>query len=171
MGSGKSTIGEIVHKKLKRTALINTDKIKWLLSDFKRGSRDDEINFRVLLQMCEAYLQQGINLIIPQGFWKERVRTFINLAKRYKAQIYIYHLDAPKLILLKRIKSREVSKDVRVPITKSRVLKNIQKWKQKKYLSGKLFETNNFSKQRTAREILEEVLNGVGTPAKGISES
>ena len=40
MGSGKSTVGELLAKKLRRTALVNEDKIKWFISDFKRSKKD-----------------------------------------------------------------------------------------------------------------------------------
>jgi uridine kinase len=68
MGSGKTTIGRLVHSKLPRTAILSTDAIKFLISDFERGERDNAIATAVLYQMCREYIRQEINTLIPQGF-------------------------------------------------------------------------------------------------------
>ena len=36
MGSGKTTISQILHSKLKRTAYIGLDRVKRFISDFKK---------------------------------------------------------------------------------------------------------------------------------------
>lgn len=64
MGSGKSTVGAMVAKKLKRTALIHEDIIKWFISDFRRDSADNAMTTYVLKAMCKEYLRHKINLVI-----------------------------------------------------------------------------------------------------------
>ena len=159
MGAGKSTIGDLIHKKLKRTALVNNDRIKWFISDFRRNKKDNAISRKVLLQMCDAYLQQGINLVIPQPFTKNKVplRPYVNLAKKHKAELHVFHLDAPKDVLLKRIKNRQTGKDVRLPLAQSRVLRNIRVWKKERISVGKRVETDKATKGKIAKEILKEI--------------
>jgi len=91
MGSGKSTIGEILWKKLKRTVLINEDKIKWFISDFKRSKQDNAIVRSVLIEMAKEYSKKNINLIIAQGFSKTNrpLTPFIKIAKRNKSKFLL----------------------------------------------------------------------------------
>lgn len=160
MGSGKSTVGEILVKKLKRTALINEDKIKWFISDFRRCKRDNSIVRAVLIQMCKEYLKQGISLIIAQGFLRgiRPLSPFVAMAKKNKAKFVIYHFDAPKHVLLQRIKERQKSRtNVRKPIAKSRIHRNIRRWKANRYAIGKEFETEKISADKIAINILKEI--------------
>jgi predicted kinase len=157
MGAGKSTIGELLHKKLKRTALLNMDKIKWFISDYRRSKRDNRITNAVLFRMCEEYLNQGISLIIPQGFWQTRhIAPFQKLSKKFKANLFVYHLDAPTEILLERIGKRKYEKVT--PPAKSRVVKNIRSWKVGRFVLGKEFNTHLLNPGDILREILRDLV-------------
>ncbi|MSR70535.1 hypothetical protein EXS62_00640, partial [Candidatus Kaiserbacteria bacterium] len=82
MGSGKSTIGALIHKKLKRTALLSTDRVKRFVSDFKRGQRDNKIAAKIIFVMAEQYLKLGISLVVAQAFWKKAyIQPYKALAK------------------------------------------------------------------------------------------
>lgn len=154
IGAGKSTIGNLLHKKLKRTVVINTDSIKWFISDYKRGSKDNDINNDVLARMCDEYLKNKLNLVIPQGFWGDRsyINPFIKLSKKHHAKLLIYHLDAPKEILHRRVGERKYQNVS--PPSKSRVTGNIQKWKSKRMFIGKEFTTHTTSPESIVKEIL-----------------
>ncbi|MCL4392386.1 ATP-binding protein [Patescibacteria group bacterium] len=159
MGAGKSTVGELLAKRLKRTAIVNEDKIKWFISDFKRCKRDNAIVRAVLIAMCKEYLQQGINLVIAQGFSKTArpLTPFSTMAKKSGYRLFVYHLNAPKNVLLKRIKTRKTSKNVRVPIAQSRIHRNIKIWNANRYFVGKEFPTEKMSAEKIARSILKEM--------------
>lgn len=117
------------------------------------------INLAIVLRMCDEYLKQRINLVIPQGSMtgKSGIVPFIRLAKKYNARIYIYHLNAPKKILLHRINHRRIVKEARTSMTKPHIQKNIRSWKQNKYQIGRLFETDKMSKNAISQEILKQV--------------
>ncbi len=163
MGSGKSTVGDLVHKKLKRTALLSMDRIKWFISDFKRSKKDNAITNAVLFKMYEEYLKQGIDLIVTQGFWKQKGSPFVApsdfaaLAKKYKVRFYFYQLDAPKEVLLGRIKNRKPSALIRTPIAPSRLLRNIRMWKKNKYQPEKTFWSHEQSAKNIANQILKNI--------------
>lgn len=160
MGSGKSTIGEIVAKKLKRTALVNEDKIKWFISDFRRSKKDNAIVRAVMIEMCKEYLRQGISLVVAQGFFKNRrpLSPFVSMAKKSRSRLFVYHLDAPKNILLERIKGRKKLGHARTPIAKTRIHRNIRAWKANRYSVGKDFQTDKMSASKIGKEILTEVV-------------
>jgi uridine kinase len=85
MGSGKTTVATILHKKLKRTAHIGLDRIKWFISDFKRIPEDNEIIRSVVVAMTKEYLKQGISVIVEQGMRKERIETLKKIAMQNDA--------------------------------------------------------------------------------------
>ncbi|MBI2121015.1 MAG: AAA family ATPase [Parcubacteria group bacterium] len=158
MGSGKTTIGTLVHKKLKRTALVSTDRIKWFVSDFKRGAEDNKMTAEVLYAMCEEYIKHGISLLIPQGFWKkEYVDTYINLAKKHNLELFVYQLETPKEILLKRLAARPTPALATSRVPKTRILKNLKTWEENRYNLGKIFDTSKQSAEQITKAILKEV--------------
>lgn len=158
MGSGKTTIGKLLHKKLKRTARLSTDGIKFLLSDFERGERDNAITTSVLMQMYKEYVRQGINILLPQGFWKkEYIEPYIKFAKKNKLKTFIYQLEAPREVLLKRIENRPKPALAKTPVPKSRILLNLKTWEKHKYQMGKNFDTTKLSPEQVVKEILKDL--------------
>jgi len=158
MGSGKSTIGALVHKKLKRAALLSTDRIKWFISDFERGKRDNKITAKVMYAMVEEYLNQGISVLIAQGFWrKEYVDPYIKLAKEKNIDLFMYELEAPREVLLDRIQKRGKVDEARLPVPKERILKNLDTWRQNRYGIEKVFDTSKQDPEEVARYILKEL--------------
>jgi predicted kinase len=166
MGAGKSTVGDLLHKQLKRTALLNRDTVKWYVSDYDRSKKDILISNAVLMRMCDEYLKQGISLIIPQGFWKEKSRKkeyvsfsdFAQLAKKYKAKLYIYHLDAPANTLLARVKKRKPSNPTN-PFPIKRTKDNINKWKSNRFDLGETLNTEKSSTKEIVDFILSDSFN------------
>ena len=160
MGAGKSTIGELLAKKLKRTAVINEDKIKWFISDFRRSKRDNAIVRAILIEMAKEYPKHGINLVITQGFSKpyRPLTPFYEIAKKHKLKILIYHLNAPKDILLKRIWQRKRPAGAQHPrIAESRIHRNIRIWKNNRFTVGTEIQTDKIKPDEVTNLILKEL--------------
>ncbi len=158
MGSGKTTIGKILHNKLKRTAVLSTDKIKFFLSDFERGERDNAISAAVLMQMCKEYIKHNINIVLPQGFWKKGyIDPYIALAKESNLRLFVYQLEAPREVLLERIKARPKPELATTPVPEERILKNINTWEENRYNLGKVFNTKELSSEEIAGAILRDI--------------
>lgn len=163
MGSGKTTIGELIHQKLKRTALLSTDRIKWFISDFKRGPEDNALTAKVMMKMCEEYTKQGINLLIPQGFWKrEYIEPYLILAKENNLELFFYQLEANTDDLLGRIDKRGKAVLAKTPVPKSRIKNNIKTWAENRYELGKVFDTSKLTAMQVANKIVKEVKEKIG---------
>lgn len=157
MGSGKTTIGRLLHKELPRTAILSTDAIKFFISDFERGERDNAIAVSVLIQMCKEYVKQGINILLPQGFWKkEYMDPYIAFAKEHNLEIFIYQLEAPREVLLSRIAVRPTPAG-RTPVPQDRVLRNLQTWEDNKFQVGKVFNTEQLTPEDIVKLMLEDL--------------
>src|SRR3989338_1424432 len=86
MGAGKTTVAKLLHQKIKRTALLGIDRVKWTVSDFSRSSKDNAMTADVVLAMCKEYLKHGLNIILDQGFMrKEFLNPYLQLAKKERA--------------------------------------------------------------------------------------
>ena len=156
MGAGKTTISHLLHSKLPRTALLSMDKIKWILSDFQR-SEDYTLVSKVIIVMGETFLEQGCNLLIEQAFWKkEYVQPYIDLANKFKVDLYFYQLEAPMKILKGRAKGRPDTPG-KPPMTKKRIEENLKKWQENRYELGKTFDTTKFSSEEIAQLIIKDL--------------
>lgn len=151
MGVGKSTIGNLLHKSLKGSAIVNTALLKGFLSDFKGRPEEYQILVSVMLKMSEEFLNKGVDVIIPQGFWKrEYVEPYIELARKKKVKLFFYQLEASLNILQQRIKKR----DGLNPTKLAKANQNLKKWNDNRYVYGKVFNTSKL----TAKKILGIIL-------------
>jgi adenylate kinase family enzyme len=129
MGSGKTTVAQMLHKKLKRTAHIGLDRIKWFISDFKRIPQDNEIVRSVVAAMMKEYLKHNISVIVEQGMRKERIEVLKRAAKKSGARYFAYQLDAPKPLLFKRIRERPKLSD-RPRVSRARIERNYRAYQE-----------------------------------------
>ncbi len=157
MGSGKTTIGRLLHKELPRTAILSTDAIKFFISDFERGEWDNAIAAAVLMQMCKEYVRQGINILLPQGFWKkEYMDPYMSFAKEHNLEVFVYQLEASREVLLERIAARPVPAG-RNPVPQERIMKNLETWENNKFTAGKVFNTEEFTSEEIVKAILDDL--------------
>lgn len=158
MGSGKTTVGKLLHKKLKRTAILSTGAIKWFISDFERGERDNVISAAVLIQMCKEYIKHGISILLPQGFWKkEYLDPYVKLAEENNLKLFVYQLEAPKNVLLERISKRSQSGLATSPVPQERIEKNLKTWEENRYQMGKVLNTNELKPEEIVQLILKDL--------------
>jgi predicted kinase len=156
MGVGKTTVSKIIHEKINNTALLGLDKVKWLVSGFKRTVKQNEMTRSVVKAMTVEYLSHGVNVIIDQGMRKEAVKQYKELAKEHKAKFILFELEAPHQVLMHRLAGRPVTPG-RSKVSKSRINRNY-----KAYLANKgkgYFTVNAVDKspQQIAKLILKEI--------------
>lgn len=158
MGSGKTTVGESLHPRLKRTAMVGVDRIKWFVSDFRRTKEDNAIARKALLAMCAAYLKNGISILLVQGFVNdEAMAPFLKLAKRARARLLLYRLHAPREVLLRRLSQRPKAALARKPVPKTRILRNLRLHAAHRYEGATLLDTSELDPGRVADRILKDL--------------
>ena len=155
MGSGKSTVAEMLHPKMKKMAYVGVDRIKWFVSDFRRTKKDNAIARKVLIAMCDAYLKNGVGILMAHGFREyATMKPFLQLAKRRHARLFQYRLEAPRHVLLDRIAKRPKAK---LAIAKSRILRNLRAHAKFQYRGATLIDTSSMTPHQVADFILKDL--------------
>lgn len=158
MGAGKTTVSKILHPRLKRTVHLNRDNIKWWLSDYRRIKPDFHITSRVIYEMARVFLHQGVNILLEQGFWGiHNQKPYIRLAKRYGLVPLVYHIQAPLSVLKHRVHTRPRPIGERIPISRSRMLKNFKTHIFKRSRTRTIFDSSILSSREIANLILRDV--------------
>ena len=158
MGSGKTTVAKLLHEKLKRTAHLGLDRVKWFISDFKRVPADNEIVRDVIAAMAKEYLKHGINVIIEQGMRSDSIKALKKAAERQGATCFIYQLDAPKELLLKRINQRPRLAG-KPKISNTRIERNYKAHTEHKYNGAVVMDSVKFTAKQIASQILKDLSN------------
>lgn len=152
MGSGKTTIGDILHTELKRTALVNTAHIKNFVSDFESNPEDNAMTAAVMFAMCEEYVKQGISLLLPQAFWqREFVEPYIKLAGDNEIPFLMYQLEAGTATLRERVSNRPKHVDA------AKMEASFRKWEENRYELGKILNTDELSANEAAQIIRADI--------------
>jgi predicted kinase len=156
MGAGKTTVATLLHKKMKRTAYLGLDKIKWFISDFKRVPEDNEIVREVVAAMANEYLKHGISVIVEQGMRKEKIEELKRIAKKHRASYHFYQLEAPKALLFKRIQERP--RLIGKPrISMARIERNYNAYFAHKHPNASVLDAEKLTAQQLATHILRDL--------------
>jgi len=156
MGAGKTTVAKALHEKIKNTAHIGMDRIKWFVSGFNRTKTQNTMTREVVLAMAKEYLLQGVNVLVEEAMKSEQINTYKKIAKASNATFLIYQLEAPKEVLFKRIADR-IPLTGRTKVSKSRVLRNYRIYKQFKHTSGTVIDTSKMSANQVVNYILKDI--------------
>ncbi len=149
MGSGKSTISNILEKKLKKTAIIEIEDIRKLVSP-----EDNGLAWKVIYRMCEEYFNHGVSVLLKQTVAShDIVKLFLKLANRHKAKIHFYHFQAPAAELQKRINQRKKSKHV----SKSLIINNIKKHQNIEYKDAIVIDTSKTNPNQIVKMLMSNL--------------
>ena len=154
IGSGKSTIANLLKSKLKRTAMFGVEDIRRLISDFRHNREDHLLTWRIIYSMCDEYFKNGISVLLEQSYCsKENVNQFLRLAKKHKCAIGFYHLYAPRSILLERIKKQKKDREA----SKAEIISNIKKHEEMTYPDAIVIDTSEMKPAEVAKLILNDL--------------
>jgi predicted kinase len=137
--SGKSTVSELLLKKVPNLFRISLDKIKWLIGSYSKD-KHRKIAYRLTLELARNALEEGFSLIIDGcgRFDKNSNNDYKKLANEYKISYIEINIEAPIIILVKRFKARVA----RAKLVKSNISCTTVK-KMKEFYNGYLQYKNN----------------------------
>lgn len=159
MGAGKTTVTKLLHAKLKNVAHVGLDRIKWLVSGFRRTKAQNHMTREIVLAMAKEYLKQGVSVIIEQGMKQEQITIYKKLAKSAKVNFFMYKLEASKEVLFKRVAQREQLPN-RPKVTQARVLRNYRLYNlynKNSHPEAKIINTEKQSLAQIVRYILKDI--------------
>lgn len=154
MGSGKSTVADLLEDKLKRTAMLEIEDVRCLISDFQRGEVDNALVWKVIYRMCDEYFKNGVSVLLEQTVCSEDLANkFLLLAKKHRCIVRFYHLQAPKHELLKRISARKKDRHA----TKTLIASNIKKHENINYPNATIINTSELEPSEVTKFILNDL--------------
>jgi len=150
MASGKSTVAELLQTKLHKTAVLEIEDVRRLVT----GIEDNVLAWKVIYRMCDEYLKNGVSILLKQTVAShEIVDRFLELAKKHNCTIGFYHLQAPRHELLKRIKQRRKDANVSNDLMTS----NIAKHEKINYPAATVIDTSEMDAGAVAKLILRNL--------------
>ncbi len=156
MGVGKTTTANLLHTKLKKTAHLGYDYTKPFVSNFDEISGSDPMNRNVVAAMANEYLKHGINILLEEIMSADEVEVYRKMAEKYKADFWLYQLNAPETLLHKRVKTRTKKlKKSRIPT--KRIEKIRKEYLKNKYPSAHLFDSDKLSSEEIVTYILKDI--------------
>lgn len=159
MGAGKTTVAKLLHEQIKNVAHIGLDRIKWLVSGFRRNKAQNQMTREIVLAMSKEYLKQGVSVIIEQGMKQEQIGIYKKIAKAAKVNFFMYKLEASKDVLFKRVAQREQAPN-RPKVTQARVLRNYHLYNlynKDKNLTAKSINTEELKPAQILKLILKDI--------------
>ena len=158
IGSGKTTVSELLHKKLRKTALISLDKIKRLVSDYKPMHKYHQLASEVGKAMVKEYLKNGWNVIIEKAFTREKfIKKYLNFNKNKGIRVFVYQIMIPFDIAIKRVRQREKFRNQISKLSTNRIKRNYRHYDSYGYKKAKIFDSLKLKPEKIAAEILKEV--------------
>ncbi|MCK5321560.1 zeta toxin family protein [Candidatus Pacearchaeota archaeon] len=157
IGSGKSTVANLLHKKMKRTAIVRLDRIKHLFSDYIGSSEDQQLSADVGKAMTKEYIKNDINVIVEKAFTREEfLKSFIEKIEK-KSKVYIYQLHAPINLRKERVKNRLIPKDAKKRPTDKKIERNTEHFQNFRYKNAIEFDSSKLTVKQIANKILRDI--------------
>jgi dephospho-CoA kinase len=158
IGAGKTTASNLLFEKMKNVSKLSLDNVKRLYSDFDLNEQNGHrLAAEVGATMTNVYLRKGINVIVEKAFTDGRnLKSFLEKIKTKNVKTFIYQIDAPLEIRIKRVREREKVGDRR-KLPKEKIMKNHRNFTENKYLHAKVFDSSKLSSKQIVKEILKDI--------------
>ena len=157
IGSGKSTVANLLHKKMKKTIIIRLDRIKHLFSDYEGSPENQQLSADIGKAMVKECVRKNINVIVEKAFTREEfIKSFIKGLEK-KSKIYIYQLYAPIDIREKRVKNRPIPNDAKKRPTIQKIKKNTKNFENFRYKNAIEFDSSKLTAKQVTNKILKDI--------------
>lgn len=160
-GAGKTTLAKCLHPKLRRTALLQWDVLKKLISDFKPGDHDHDITGQLMRGMAQTYLKNDISLLC-EAYWgsPENMASFIEALGLPSARIFIYQLEAPHEVRVERAEAGWQSGQRNRLLSADHIKRNDAKYEQVRFPEARILDSHKHSVEQLADQILKDIAEG-----------
>lgn len=107
-GIGKSTVAEKVHNNYPLSFLVDIDALRRYISGYREHKvQSKKLSLLVSESIVETYLKSGHDVVIDKVFTDVEVADrFIELGKKYDADVYEFILNASRELVIKRAEER-----------------------------------------------------------------
>lgn len=107
-GVGKSTIAQKVHQSYPLSFLLDIDAQRRYISEYREHPAESrELVLKLSIAIVENYLQSGHDIIIDKVLTDVAVvEKFVELGKKYGAEVFEFILNTDKEILIARAEER-----------------------------------------------------------------
>jgi predicted ABC-type ATPase len=155
-GAGKTTVSDILSRRLSRVAVIGMDKIKNYISDFERGAEDNQIARDVVYAMAKEYFKHDISVVVEHPFKPDdELSRYEDLANEYSAPILKFQLFTTPELAFIRVVNRQKDSDNKIP--EERIKRNISLFKNGENDGFMAIDTSEIPSEDVAEKILEKI--------------
>lgn len=168
-GVGKTTVAKKLHTEIPFSFLLDLDEQRNFISEWREHRREASIlSFDIALSIAEACFKRDADFIIGKsildinegGRSKNVIDMFIDIGKKYKAEIYEIMLWADKQTVIERANTRGYKiKDHLTPERVGNEWENIKAFKEKRK-NAIVVDTDNLSVEGVLEKVKAIVIYG-----------
>jgi len=107
-GSGKTTVGKLLEKKILNVDYLSLDEIRRAIPDAKATAHFNQLAFDELLGKLHRAISEGNIAIIDCGLTKEKLDTLEIAVATLGVKMHKYSLSTSPEILIDRVKQRDL---------------------------------------------------------------
>lgn len=107
-GSGKTTVGKLLEKKIANADYLSLDEIRRAIPNAKATAQFNQIAFDQLLEKLNSTVSEGKVVIVDCGLTRVKLNTLEEAVAKLSVQLYKYSLNTSPEILFDRVTKRDL---------------------------------------------------------------
>jgi len=156
MAGGKTSVSQLLFKKMKRTVLLGNDHLKCFVSDYQRTKPGIPGDRKTLSEgtfaLYKIFIDKDFSIILDNFFIeKSELRIFENYARKKKKDLYLFQIEAPTNVLLDRVRRRSDKMSPKINLEK------ISWYKKTKREDIMTFDSSILSAEQITKAILNNI--------------
>jgi guanylate kinase len=155
-GAGKSTIGKILAKKIKNSAIVSSDNLRDLIKNGRAEVSDKDFGKQLLIgaknacMLAKSFYENGFNVFLDDVLLEDKIDFYYDSLKNCNLKIFL--LMPNKQVVAKRDKQRGKwamgNRAIRLHDRFTDFIK-----KEKRFI---ILDTSNHTPNQTAKEIIKK---------------
>lgn len=148
-GAGKSTLSELLRKKLNNTEFFSIDEERKLIKKSGNRDADNKRAFMAIVEKLEGVFKHKKNAVLDSAVFDDRLGILEGISKKLEVNLHKFSLTASPEILRARVKEREEAKgnrfdsdrfDYTLKVVQNKSLKDFHVLDSSKLSSQEIFE-------------------------------